>query len=412
MAMTYPSSSDPPVEVVQRAIRAWAAGQADARQVALLNDLLQQGRLDASLDAVAPLIRQIQEIETRLGNVEYVAGVTEGNAVSSPVFERGNYKTLVGEPVPHRFLTALDPEGAPFTTTASGRLELAQAITHPDNPLTARVMVNRIWHHVFGRGLVETVDNFGAQGKPPTHPALLDYLALRFMEDGWSIKAMIREMVRSHTFRQSTQADVQADGVDPENRLWHHYPVRRLEAEAIRDAILAVSGRLDSTMYGEPVPIHLTEFMKGRGRPEVSGPLDGAGRRSVYVAVRRNFLSPMMLAFDMPIPFSTFGKRNTSNVPAQSLTLLNDPFVAEQAAVWADALVARKDLDPEEKIAHIYLSALSRTPTAAETENALAFIREQARPYNLADDAAFDDPRPWAAYCHVVLNLKEFIFLI
>ena len=165
-------------------------------------------------------------------------------------------------------------------------------------------------------------------------------------------------------------------------------------------------------MYGKSVPIHLTAFMKGRGRPQVSGPLDGAGRRSVYVAVRRNFLSPMMLAFDMPIPFSTFGKRNISNVPAQSLTLLNDPFVAEQAAVWADALVARKDLDPEEKIAHLYLSALSRTPTVAETENALAFIREQARPYDLADDVAFDDPRPWAAYCHLVLNLKEFIFLI
>ena len=319
---------------------------------------------------------------------------------------------LAGDPVPHRFLTALDPEGTPFTTTASGRLELAQAITAPGNPLTARVMANRLWHHVFGRGLVETVDNFGAQGKLPTHPALLDYLALRFVEQGWSVKSMIREMVRSHAFRQSTQADAQAAEVDPENLLWRHYPVRRLEAEAIRDAILAVSGRLDTTMYGEPVPIHLTEFMEGRGRPQASGPLDGAGRRSIYIAMRRNFLSPMMLAFDMPIPFSTFGKRNTTNVPAQSLTMLNDSLVVRQATVWAGNLVALHGLDVDEKIDHIYLTALSRLPTEEERANAIAFIRQQASGYGLSEEEAFDDLRSWAAYCHVVLNLKEFIYLV
>ena len=361
---------------------------------------------------VASLIAQIEEVETRLDEVAHFAGVTDGNAVNSPVFERGSYRMLAGDPVPHRFLTALDPDGTPFTTTASGRLELAQAITNPGNPLTARVMVNRLWHHVFGRGLVETVDNFGAQGKLPTHPALLDYLALRFVEQGWSVKSMIREMVRSHAFRQSTQADAQAAEVDPENLLWRHYPVRRLEAEAIRDAILAVSGRLDTTMYGEPVPIHLTEFMEGRGRPQASGPLDGAGRRSIYIAMRRNFLSPMMLAFDMPIPFSTFGKRNTTNVPAQSLTMLNDSLVVRQATVWAGNLVALHGLDVDEKIDHIYLTALSRLPTEEERANAIAFIRQQASGYGLSEEEAFDDFRSWAAYCHVVLNLKEFIYLV
>ena len=211
---------------------------------------------------------------------------------------------------------------------------------------------------------------------------------------------------------KSTQASAEAAKVDPQNHLWHHYPVRRLEAEAIRDAILAVSGRLDTTLYGKPVPIHLTEFMKGRGRPEASGPLDGDGRRSLYIAIRRNFLSPMMLAFDMPIPFSAFGKRNSSNVPAQSLTMLNDPFVAEQAAVWADTLVTMHHLDAEGKIEYIYRRALSRLPTAEETTNALAFIEAEAHRLELAPETAMDDPRPWAAYCHVVLNLKEFIYLV
>ena len=412
MALHYSSSSGAPPDAVQQAVRAWASGQAEAAQVALLNASLRQGLLDASLDPVAPLIAQIEEVKTRLDEPARFAGVTDGDAVHSPVFERGSYQMLAEDPVPHRFLTALDPDGAPFTTTASGRLELARAIANPENPLTARVMANRIWHHVFGRGLVETVDNFGAQGKLPTHPALLDYLALRFVEQGWSVKSMIREMVRSHTFRQSTQADVQAAEVDPENLFWRHYPVRRLEAEAIRDAILTVSGRLDTRMYGEPVPIHLTEFMEGRGRPKASGPLDGAGRRSIYLAIRRNFLSPMMLAFDMPIPFSTFGKRNATNVPAQSLTMLNDSLVVQQAAVWAGNLVALQGLDVDEKIDHIYLTALSRLPTEEERDNAIAFIRQQANGYGLSEQEAFDDLRSWAAYCHVVLNLKEFIYLV
>ena len=412
--LTTPARSprDPTNAVLKQAVDAWAAGRADAGQVALLNDALRRGRLDASLDAVAPGLAHIEAVKERLRDMPYFVGMIDGDAVNSPVFERGNYKMLTGDPVPHRFLTALDPEGTPFTASASGRLDLARAITDPANPLTARVMVNRLWHHAFGRGLVETVDNFGAQGALPTHPTLLDYLALRFVEQGWSVKAMLREMVRSHTFRQSTQASVGADEVDPQNHLWHHYPVRRLEAEAIRDGILAVSGRLDTTMYGKPVPIHLTEFMKGRGRPAASGPLDGARRRSLYVAVRRNFLSPMMLAFDMPIPFSAFGKRNSSNVPAQSLTMLNDPFVAEQAAVWADTLVTMRHLDAEGKIEYIYRRALSRQPTDEETANALQFIRAEARRLELDPETALDDPRPWAVYCHVVLNLKEFIYLV
>lgn len=414
-AVTF--SGDPPLmaqpalprEALASAVDAWASGAASQAQVATINAALRRGQLPAP--PVGAALRQVNAISAELQDAAYVLTVTDGDTVTTPVFDRGNYKTLTGAPVPHRFFTALDPSGMPFTASASGRLDLAEAITNPDNPLTARVMVNRLWHHVFGRGIVKTVDNFGAQGALPTHPELLDYLALRFMEQNWSIKTILREILLSETFRRSTKPSPEAVETDPGNLLWSHYPIRRLEAEAIRDGILAVSGRLDSTMYGEPVPIHLTEFMEGRGRPQESGPLDGAGRRSIYISVRRNFLSPMMLAYDRPLPFSAFGARNSSNVPAQSLTMLNDPFVAEQADTWAQRIVT-KDLDTLAKIEYIYMRALSRLPTPEEIASARSFLEDEAQRMELDVEAVENDPGLWAAFCHVVFNLKEFIYLI
>ena len=280
----------------------------------------------------------------------------------------------------------------------------------PKNPLTARVMTNRLWHHVFGRGIVATVDNFGAQGALPTHPALLDYLALRFVEQGWSVKALLREMVLSRAFRRASQSPEGLGDVDPQNLLLSHYPVRRLEAESIRDGILAASGQLDRTLFGPPVPIHLTQFMKGRGRPETSGPLDGQGRRSLYISVRRNFLSPMLLAFDKPIPFSTFGRRNSSNVPAQSLTMLNDPFVASQAEAWGAALVELPHATIQERISYIYMRAVSRQPSLDEVAQGRTYLETLAQDMGLVYRSHSWTMLPlWAAYCHVIFNLKEFI---
>ena len=148
-----------------------------------------------------------------------------------------------------------------------------------------------------------------------------------------SIKRLIRQLVLSSSYQMSSAVDPAAVVVDPANTLLHHARVRRLEGEVIRDAMLAISGRLDESMFGQSIPVHLTEYMKARGLPETSGPLDGAGRRSIYIAVRRNFIAPMMLAFDTPIPFTTIGRRNSSNVPSQALILLNDPLVAQQAAL-------------------------------------------------------------------------------
>jgi hypothetical protein len=201
-----------------------------------------------------------------------------------------------------------------------------------------------------------------------------------------------------------------AVNIDPDNNLLHRARIRRLQGEAIRDSILQLSGRLDLEMYGEPVPIHLTAFMGGRGRPRTSGPLDGAGRRSIYIAVRRNFLSPLMLAFDTPIPFNSTGKRNQSNVPAQALILMNDPFVIGQAKLWAEKLVAEGQ-SVNDRIESVYVSALGRAPSQLETEKAIAFIKQQAAELEIKESDVETSKDIWQDFCHVVFNLKEFIYI-
>jgi hypothetical protein len=273
------------------------------------------------------------------------------------------------------------------------------------DPFITRVMVNRLWHHVFGHGIVASVDNFGVLGEAPTHPELLDYLADDFVRNGWSIKKMIRALVLSRAYRMASTGDAKADEADPANLLLHRARVRRLEGEAIRDAMLAVSGRLDRTMYGPPVPVYLTPFQDGRGRP-ASGPLDGNGRRSIYLAMRRNFLSPFLLAFDTPIPFSTVGRRSVSNVPAQALILLNDPFVHQQADVWAKKVVVTPGTT-QERITEMYRSAFARPPNEGELAACMAFFDKQAKERG----AKPDDVRVWADLAHAMFNVKEFIFV-
>jgi len=255
------------------------------------------------------------------------------------------------------------------------------------------------------------VDNFGVQGKIPSHPQLLDYLAVKFVENNWSVKEMVKFMVMSQAFQRSTESSADSKIVDPDNILLQHYPVRRLNAESIRDAILATSGMLDTTRYGPPVPVYLTEFLKGRGRPRNSGPLDGAGRRSIYQALHRNFLPPMMLAFDMPVPFSTFGKRNVSNVPSQSLTMLNDPFVEEQAAHWADHIL-EVPAEFEDRVNLVYLTAFARYPKETEIQQASEFFNEQLALLGYQESNRQIEKELWKSFCHSIFNMKEFIFLV
>nr|WKN38331.1 PSD1 and planctomycete cytochrome C domain-containing protein [Tunicatimonas sp. TK19036] len=391
-----------------QATRDWAKDESTSADVQLMNQALKNQRLLT----VSPEVQKLHQLEVRLSqnftDSSYFAGITDGFSINNPVFVRGNPKTPTEEEVPRRFLSSIPTEDSIFHSSGSGREELAEAIVNPDNPLTSRVMVNRLWHYLFGRGIVETVDNFGLQGKLPTHPALLDFLAIKFQEEGGSIKKMIKYIVMSNTFQRAVVTSESTK--DPENLWLAGFPLRRLEAEAIRDAMLTVSGQLDSTLYGPSVPVHLTDFMQGRGRPGRSGPLDGEGRRSIYLEVRRNFLSPMMLAFDRPIPFSTFGKRNSTNVPAQSLMLMNDPFVAKQAEVMAKRVIAKPELNLDERIQWIYQWSFAREAKEDEVAKAKAFLQQQAQAHQAEN--LLQSVEVWTDYCHMIFNMKEFIYLI
>ena len=323
----------------------------------------------------------------------------DGNAVDSPVFIRGNPRTL-GTVVPHRSLEAIHGAEAMPHTSGSGRLELAKQWVDPTrNPFFSRVFVNRAWHHLFGRGLVASVDNFGLLGELSTHPELLDYLATEFVAGGFKLKPFLRRLVLTDAYRTSSTGSTVADEADPANLLLHKFRVRRLDGESIRDAMLSVSGRLQSKDAGGPgTLIHLTPFLDGRGRP-ASGPVDGAGRRSVYLAVRRNFLNPFFLAFDTPIPFSTVGRRQVSNVPAQALILLNDPLVHQLADAWAKAVLAKPGTT-DERLTGMYTAAFGRAMTADELKECRDFLGKGET-----------DAKAWSELAHTLFNVKEFVFV-
>jgi hypothetical protein len=360
--------------------------------------------------AAAPIMEVQQKLIAQLRLDSRLApAMQDGSGTDEAVFTRGNPR-MPGVVVPRRYLEALAGPHKLAVKSGSGRLELAQQMTDPAvTPLIARVYVNRVWHHLFGRGIVASVDNFGVLGEAPTHPELLDYLAAKFVApsapsaesvrggDGWSTKKLIRALVLSRAYQMSSAPDAKADEADPGNLLLHRMRLRRLEGEAIRDSILKVSGRLNPAMYGPSVPVYLTPFQDGRGRPG-SGPLDGDGRRSIYLAVRRNFLSPFLLAFDAPAPFSTVGRRTVSNVPAQALILMNDPFVHQQADLWAKRVAAETG-STDDRVRGMYLDAFARPPSAAELRACTAYL------------GSAPDVRRWADLAHVLINTKEFFFL-
>jgi hypothetical protein len=357
----------------------------------------------ATQSEFARLSTELAQLEAAIPVPNRAIAMTDGTPENERVFIRGNHKTQ-GEEVRRRLLEVLGAN-QPAITNGSGRLELAERIVDPKNPLTARVIVNRIWQHHFGEGLVRSPDDFGHMGQLPSHPELLDFLAQEFMQDGWSMKRMHRRLLLSSTYRMASHGDAAADAADPQNRLWHKMPVMRLEAEVIRDSILAVSGRLTRNQFGPGVLPYLTAYMNGRGRPG-SGPLDGDGRRSIYINVRRNFLTPMLQAFDYPIPFTTIGRRTVSNVPAQALCLMNNQFVTQQAETWAKNLEGQVQTEPSARVQNMYVAAFSRPPTTQELLEGIEFVASQGKLY--PPDQQF---RAWADYAHILFNVKEFIFL-
>ncbi len=351
------------VNSLRSAIDAWARDEATDEQSELLDRMIREGHLPNRLDAlpdVAPLVAEYRRLEAEIPIPTRAPGVLEGSAFDQPLFARGDHKNP-GKAVPRRFLEAFDAR--PYQPSGSGRLELAGSLGDLKNPLVPRVVVNRLWHHLFGVGIVATPDNFGRMGEPPSHPELLDELAARFIADHGSLKKMIRWMVTSKTYQQASTATQASLEHDPTNALLSHFPVRRLEAEPIRDAILAVSGTLDERKYG----------------PDESG---AGTRRGVYVRVRRNDLDPFLHVFDAPEPLSTRGRRDTTNVPAQSLTLLNDDWVRDQTRRWAERIATVAD--DHDAIRTMFESALGRPPSASEVNAALRFLDDQAERRALA----------------------------
>ena len=396
---------------VRMAVTNWAAGRAtddDARWLDWLtrNDLL-SNKTSAS-PRLRALIDEYRAVEARISPPRVVEGLADGGPGRDfPVLIGGDPKGY-GKPASRLFLRYL--LGAkPIAVAGSGRRELAEVIASPDNPLTARVMVNRIWHHLFGRGIVGSVDNFGLIGDKPTHPELLDYLAARFVEEGWSIKKMIRLLALSETFQQTGETSPDAVEVDPRNELLHHYPLRRLGAEALRDSILLTSGKLQDSMFGPS--IHPNRAEAKDYRRLFSGPLDGQGRRSIYIKVTRMEGAKFLETFDYPMPMATRGRRDVTNVPAQALTLLNDPFIVSEATACANRLLDRQVTSVEERITDLFRMTLGRDPTEVEQERFRGLAGELAGLLQVPRPDLLSSEGIWKDLAHALLNLKEFMYI-
>jgi Protein of unknown function (DUF1553)/Protein of unknown function (DUF1549)/Planctomycete cytochrome C len=306
--------------------------------------------------------------------------------VNPVVFKRGNPNNR-GDAVPRQYLEVLAGDQRKPFTQGSGRLELAQAIASKDNPLTARVLVNRVWGWHFGAGLVRTPSDFGLRGEPPTHPELLDWLAATFMDNGWSIKQLHRVIMLSNTYRQSSDVDEQRRNADPENRLLTHMNRQRLEFEPLRDALLATAGRLDQTMGGPAVEITKAPF---------------ATRRTVYGFIDRQNLPGVFRTFDLASPDATVPQRYQTTVPQQALFLMNSPFVIEQAKAFANRPDVVKLTKVEERVERMVRLAYGRAPDKDELALAKKFLGATASQSKLT---------PWEEYAQVLLLANEFAFV-
>jgi cytochrome c553 len=399
--LTRSGSTPPMPELNQLAGRPLA--ELSASEIAVANSALSKanivsdGEIQTFADATSALVNQ-------LSLPEFATVLVDGTPEDEAVLLRGSPRKRAAI-VPRRYLAAFDAIAQPIPTQNSGRLELANQLLDERQPLTARVIANRVWLHHFGRGIVPTPDDFGQMGVGPSNPELLDYLAWYLVNHKWSLKSLHRHILESETYAQGTLHPNQSvKEEDPENIQLARMPLRRLEAEAIRDAQLFVAGRLNREMFGPSVPIYLTSFLEGRGRPGISGPIDGHGRRSIYQAIRRNFLPAYLAAFDYPSMLTCNGRRLASNVPAQALVLLNSPLVQELAGDWAKR---NQTETVSATVTKLYLTGFGREPLAAELVAACQFLE-------VSDGevpASSVSTESWTSLAHVLMNTKEFIYI-
>lgn len=376
------------------------ATEAVAERAADSGDDSEQGPkldLEALRAAVAQQKERVEQLTKEMPAFELVMAADEGDLQELPVHIRGNHLTLAERPIPRGVPSLLaDVEPLPsIAADRSGRLELATWLTSPEHPLTARVLVNRVWMWHFGEGLVRSPSNFGLQSDPPTHPELLDWLARNWVRDGWSLKRLHRLIMLSSTYQMASFpaaefAEEYAER-DPENRLWHRQNRRRLEAEPIRDAVLAVGGGLDDRFGGK-------------------APGTDARRRAIYLPINRAALYEMFSTFDYVETANHIEQRPTTTVPHQALFLLNSPLVHEQAERVARQLEQQAG-EPEQRIEALFFRLYSRPATDLEAERAIAFLAAAERGLESIDDPRQRKLQALAALCRAMIAGNEFVYL-
>jgi hypothetical protein len=353
---------------------------------------------------------QVKSLKKLLPKFPVAMAVSEGKPQNLRIHIRGSHTTL-GEEVPRRFLQIIAGEDqSPIDNQRSGRLELARWLGSPDHPLTARVMVNRIWLWHFGEGLIRSPDNIGRLGERPTHPQLLDWLAVRFVEEGWSIKAMHRLIMLSATYQMSTAYQAKPAESDPDNRLLWRMNRRRLEAEAVRDAIIAIAGNLDLTMGGSLLPTENRKYVTSTAN--INPVVYKTNRRSIYLPVVRSALYDVFRAFDFSDPSVPSGKRAITTVAPQALFMMNSELVSEQTKTWATRLLADADLDEAARVRQVFERSYSRPPTQRETDRALAYIGQYDQAMQAAQKTAAESRlRAWQSFCRVIIASNEFMYI-
>ena len=347
---------------------------------------------------------------------ELIMAVLDGSSPSDTQLRIRGEPDERGDTIPRGFLTIASVGRVPeINADHSGRLELADWLTQQDNPLTARVAVNRIWQHLFGKGIVPTVDNFGATGDRPTHPELLDRLATDFVSNGWSVKQTIRTIVLSRVYQLGGSGNANAQGVDPDNSLLWRANHRRLEVEAIRDAMLAASGQLDVEAPHSSIVEEAGDGIVGRNlRPDEFS--SGSRKRSVYLPIVRGAVPEILQVFDFPEPSIIAGQREVTTVATQALYMMNSEFVIDRSAALAQLLLDDDSLDDAARVNLAYRLTLSRRPTDAERQSSLQYVTETAT--SLTDAAsssskANDGParKAWAGLAQALFASAEFRYV-
>ena len=384
-----------------------------AKDVKLQPEEIEELLSDEEKQARRSLLNEIDKIDKlRSKPLPAAMGITDDEKAGKTfLLERGNHRTKGVEVQPG--LPAVLAGGTDLNPK-DRRRQLADWIATAENPLTARVLANRIWQYHFGKGIVRTPSDFGATGDRPSHPELLDWLATEVIARGWSWKAMHRLIITSNTYRQSSRFDSKAAARDPENRLLWRMSPRRVETEVVRDSILTLSGKLNREMGGPGVYPRIDPSVIATGsRPK--WPLDvregpGEWRRSVYIFVKRSVLVPLIEVFDCPVTTVSAPSRPVSTVSPQALALMNNEFVLEQSRYFAERIKREAGVDTSAQIARGFQVALNRSPKAKETSWALDFLKSQSRGYS---ERKNDDPAGSALrdFCHALINLNEFLYV-